>query len=156
MATYTEKVVETIGENKESEIQAKANAEQGKKVIEKTMALDTPFDLIEGREYFIVDIPTRQVGKGTSNRIMAAENSVNRMIYSRLDGEATLEDFFNELGDPEHFRTDSALCRYPNGWNQDHPLKVTVTVDSWMGIPAYYINYKLYNLQTKEMVNPTD
>lgn len=156
MANYAEKVVETIGEKKEAEIRDKVNQDQGRKALEAKCDGKTPFELIEGREYFVVDIPTQQVGKGTSNAILAAENATNRKIFGRIEGEATLEDFFEELGDPDHFKCNNALCRYPNGWNQDHPLKVTITVDSWMGIPAYYINYKIWNLQTKTLVNPTD
>lgn len=158
MTTYSEKVIETIGEKKEQEIRDAVEKERGQKILENTKPYgsirgeDIPLELLEGREYFIVDVPTGQVGKGTSNSIGRAENEVNKKILGRMDGEAGLADLFLALGDTEHFRTDHPLCNYPNGWNLDHPLKINVTVDSWNGIPAYYIDYKIWNLMTNTPV----
>lgn len=153
MATYAEKVVETIGEKKEKDIRESVTKEQGKKILEKVYPSgQISMELIEARDYIVVDVPTQQVGIGNSNKIVAAENETNRKILKTLDGEATVEEFLMELGDPDHFKSDHPLCKYPNGFNLDHPLKVDITVDEWHGVPAYYMNYKIWNLMTNTPV----
>ena len=148
MSSYAKEVVNSVGETKELEIRHNV----GQKKIEETMSRydpGVPFDIIADKEYYTIDCMTGNVYLSNSNRIEHARLEVEKKIYGSFDHEATIADFFYALGDPEHLDPNVPIAQYPNGWNADHPLKLSVTCGGWKGLPCYYVSYQAYNLQTK-------
>lgn len=130
---YKDKVVETIGENKEQAVKdkvAKSNIE--KAPVTKREVIITPsgntlcFDVISGR-YFKSDIET----------IKKAVNELNRRML--LDMYISLSEFYDEIG-LEHIALSDEL-----GWNIDDGL-MEIDFSSQLaddGTPCVVIDYHL-------------
>lgn len=130
---YKEKVIETIGEEKERIVKEKVSEEKLKKdpVTKKEVYITDKgdilcYDIISGR-YF------------TSNRdiIMKAENIINRQIVN--DMYASLNDFYSEIG------LSSLSIGDELGWNIDDG-QIEIDFDSLIaddGRPCLVVDYNV-------------
>lgn len=130
---YKEKVIETIGEEKEKEIQEKVATERVKKnPVSSSTVYSTGqgntlcYDAFSGR-YFRTDI----------NRIKRAELNIRELIAN--DGYASLNDFYEEIG------LECTEIGDGMGWNQSwgkFKLDLTSILNEY-DEPCLYISYEI-------------
>lgn len=129
LKTYQEKVVETIGEEKEKNIRKKFREEKIQKTalknLEKTpYGDDLCFESITGR-YFLSDM----------QHIRAVVNDVNEKIL--MDGEITLNEYFERLG------LDGVIMGNDLGWTLEDRLEIDFGSCLYSdGTPCLYLDYK--------------
>lgn len=147
MASYTKEVITAVGEDKELQIRHSMDQKKIDETIDKYQG-SFPFDLVADKEYYAIDCMTGSVFVTNANRIDHAKLEIERKIYTSFEHEAYLCDLYYALNDPEHLDPNAAVAQYPNGWDADHPLRLSVTCGGWNGVPCYYLRYQVYNLQT--------
>lgn len=129
MKAYQEKVVESIGEDKEKTIKDKVREERIKKHNSKNLERtrygdDLCFESITGR-YFTSDM----------QYIRQVQNDINQKIL--IDGEVTLNEFFMALG------LDGVLIGNDMGWAIENRLNIEFGSCLYSdGTPCLYIDYK--------------
>lgn len=128
---YKEKVVETIGEKKERDVQDKVAEKQIKEHPVSNEVVVTgkgPSLCLEplSMRYFNTDY----------NTVITAKNNINSQILSGLGGHATINDFYDELDWP-HTDVGDDL-----GWDLDNQLKLHLSAQvTDNGEPALVIVY---------------
>lgn len=129
LKTYQEKVVETIGEEKEDKIRQKYREEKiqknNLKNLERTVyGDDLCFEAITGR-YFTSDM----------QHIRRVVNDMNQKII--MDGEVTLNEFFMALG------LDGTIVGNDMGWNLENRLEIDYGSCLYSdGTPCLYLDYR--------------
>ena len=133
LTEYREKVIETIGENKEKSVREKVHKEQiDSNPVSKNEVIITKkgstlcYDAISGR-YFKSDI----------DKIRKAENNLNKKMLN--DMYVSLNDFYDEL-DLDHINIG-----YDLGWNLDDGL-INLDFSSHIaddGTPCIVVDYRV-------------
>lgn len=134
LAEYKEKVVETIGERKERDVRDKVSEERIKKhPVSESEIYDTRkgntlcFDPLSAR-YFKSDI----------DQIKRAELAIKEVLLHDICGNASVNDFYDELGLPHTLVGDKL------GWNTDDLIKIHISshiTDN--GQPSAVIDYEV-------------
>lgn len=117
LSEYREKVIETIGEKKEKNVQ--------EKVIEKKIK-ETPVNssevIITGTgNTLCYDPMSGRYFYSTIEKIKAAENKLNKQMLHDICGYASLNEFYDELG-LSHTEIGDIV-----GWNTDSLIDVDIT-----------------------------
>lgn len=130
---YKEKVVETIGEKKEKEVQAavakgrlERNPVQNNEVVVTERGNTLCYDAISGR-YF----------KSDMEKLKRAENEINRQLLN--DGFVSLNDFYYEIG------LDNIKLGDELGWDTRHSL-LTINFSSQIasdGTPCLVLDFSV-------------
>lgn len=129
---YQEQVVQTIGEKKEKDIQAKVNEKQ----IEKTPVDEhSIINTGKGNTLFLDPLSQRYF-RSDLEVIRRAENSVNKEMIHGLYGTANINDFYDEIGID---RTDTGDMM---GWNTERLMDLNITPGAtpW-GEPCFVIGH---------------
>lgn len=113
---YKEKVVETIGENKEKVVRDKVAEKQ---VKENPPSADVTI-IGKGPSLCLEPLSMRYF-KSDINSIKKAANEVNAQILAGIYGWATINDFYDELNLP-HTDTGDNL-----GWNLDNRIDLHIS-----------------------------
>lgn len=134
-AEYKDKVVEKLGERKESKLRDELAEDQ----IRRNP--NTREIIISGpNEVMCYDSITGRYFKSNVETLRKAENDVNRQILQ--DMYASLSDFFSFVGLSQTPYSDEV------GWNQDHKLELQFsTVLSEDNVPCVCINYDSYPIR---------
>lgn len=125
---YREKVVETVGKQKEELIRADAAKDQMVKAPDSSMIV------VAGSEVLFFDMWSGRWFKSDMETVRKAVNDINYQVNNNY--YASLTDFYNALGLPRTEFSDEF------GWNTDQLLEVqfaTVLMDD--GRPAISIDY---------------
>lgn len=117
LTEYREKVIETIGEKKEKDIQEKVvekkikeNPVNNNEVIITGNGTTLCFDPMSGRYFY-----------STIEKIRAVENKLNKQMIHDFCGYASLNDFYDELG-LSHTDVGEII-----GWNTDTLIDLDIT-----------------------------
>lgn len=139
---YRGKVTEMLGEEKEKEVETEIAKDRvrediaeecsvvpyrGGEAIVMSSDFDLCYDMAFGRYFW-----------SNTNRIKAAENAINRLLL--LDGSASLNDFYDELGIP-HTEMGDEL-----GWSANRDGYVDIHIGHWLsedGRPCIAISYRV-------------
>lgn len=114
LTEYREAVVDTVGEKKEREIKEKAAQ---KRVDSVTVTEDQIINTGNGNTLFM-DPWSNMVFRSSRNAVERAENVINKRILHDISGNATLNEFYDELGLPHTVPGEDL------GWTTDNPLNV--------------------------------
>lgn len=114
LAEYREKVVETIGENKEKHIREQIDKDH----VEKNPVSKNEVIITEKGNTLCLDPISKRYFKSDIERIRRAENTINKRMLQDIFGYASLNDFYDELG-LEHSMVGDDL-----GWNVDNMLDI--------------------------------
>lgn len=106
-AEYRDKVVETVGENKEKSIREKLDADQ----IEKTYANNNNVIRTSHGSTLFLDNTSGRFFESDIDHVRKAENMLNKQMLHDMFGYASLNDFYDELDLPRTDIGDSL------GWN---------------------------------------
>lgn len=113
LTEYREKVVETIGEQKEKTIKEKIDKDRvDKNPVSKNEVLVT-----EKGNTLCYDHWSARYFKSDLDTIKRAENSINKAMLHDICGSASLNDFYDEIGLPHLDPIGDDM-----GWNVDHGL----------------------------------
>ena len=135
LTEYKDKVVETIGEEKEKEIRNKVTQEK----LDKTPVPERTANLVmsSNDEVLFYDEKFGQYFYSTPNKVDAAINEVNYQMLT--NNYASLNDFYDELG-IDHIEIGESL-----GWNIYREGKLEVSRDNTMvaknGKPCIILEY---------------
>lgn len=138
---YKEKIVERMGENKERAVRDE--------IAQDNVRNDPPSQskviVINGNHALFRDDYSGRYFQSSMEDIKRAQNKINYRILH--DGDASLTEFYNELGIPKTSHSDEV------GWNTDLPLELsfstTLTENDLPCIcfsfdntprPSYYLN----------------
>ena len=116
LSDYKEKVVETIGEEKEKIVREKV----AEKKLEKHPVNNEVYISGDGDQVFF-DALTGRYFKSDINTIDRAVNKLNAIMISDINGYMTLNEFYSELG-IENVEVGEVL-----GWNLLHRIQVDYT-----------------------------
>ena len=142
IAEYRDKVVETVGEKKEKTIREKISKDRIEKTpIKPAEVIDTKkgntlcFDPLSGR-YF----------KSDRDKILKAENEMNRQMLHDINGYASLNEWYNELG------LESIDIGDDIGWTAYNLIKIefdpALTTEGEPCLAIYYVNPPKYGYDT--------
>ena len=138
LSDYKEKVVETIGEEKEKIVREKV----AEKKLEKHPVNNEVYISGDGDQVFF-DALTGRYFKSDINTIDRAVNKLNAIMISDINGYMTLNEFYSELG-IENVEVGEVL-----GWNLLHRIQVDYTTkltdDGKACIVLDYIEPPFYN-----------
>ena len=117
MTEYREKVVETIGENKEKTVREKVNQQQ----IEKTPLVQSEvIETRKGSTLFLEPLSKRYF-RSDLEKVRRAENVCNKQMLHDIGGSISLNEFYDELG-LEHTDLGDSL-----GWSSDDLIDLDIT-----------------------------
>ena len=138
LSEYRDKVVETIGEKKESVVRDKVEEEH----IKKTPIENNEVIVTDGGTFTCFDSWSGRYFKSSETRIMEAANTLNDQMLHQITGYASLNDFYDELGLP-HTEVGDMI-----GWNTEHLVKIhphyTKMNDGTPGIAIVHDNRPIY------------
>jgi Family of unknown function (DUF6353) len=125
---YRNKVIEHIGENKETKVHDAVM----KDVVDRT-PIENNAVVITGDRSLFMDSYTRQYTETDMESVRRAVNDVNEQIYQ--DMYASLNDFFNRIGIP------ASPVGGEVGWTADNKLEVRFSTQLVKGRPCVVIDY---------------
>lgn len=129
---YREQVVETIGEKKEKDIQAKVNEKQIEKApVDQSNIINTG----RGNTLFLDPLSQRYF-RSDLEFIRRAENNINKEILHSIYGTMNINEFYDEIGID---RTETGDMM---GWNTDRMMDLNITPGAapW-GEPCFVIGH---------------
>ena len=94
LTEYKAKVVETIGEKKEKQVQEKVDKER----VEKTPVSNTEVIITEKGNTLCLDTLSHRYFTSDIERIRRAENDLNYTMINDMSGYVSLNDLYYELG----------------------------------------------------------
>lgn len=129
---YREKVVETIGEEKEKEVRDKVNKDKLKKNPKK----DSDVVVVNKGDVLCYEPLSGRYFKSTLEAIKSAENELNKALINSMS--VTLNDFYDELG-LDHTKIGYDLA----WWVEDGPVELEYSPQiADDGTPCIVVEYK--------------
>lgn len=132
---YKDKVVEKLGQHKETKIRDELAQDQIRKnPNSREIIISGP------NEVMCYDSITGRYFKSNVEALRKAQNDINRQILQEMS--APLSDFYSLIGLSQTPYSDEI------GWNHDHELELVFsTVLSEEGVPCVSINYDSYPIR---------
>lgn len=134
---YKEQVKKTIGEKKEAAVNEAAHADLLKNFNKETIVITSA-----GRNTLFFDEQAGQPFRSDMQTVKAAINEINHQIYSNVNSEVALADFYHLLG----------LRGFPAaqnlGWTAGQKLDVTFACDQVLELeePCFVLSYQVHPL----------
>ncbi len=110
---YKEKIVERLGENKERAVRDEIAQDN----VRDNPPSKSTVIFTDGGSVLCRDEYSGRYFQSSMESLKRAQNNVNYRILH--DGDASLTDFYNEIGIPKTSHSDDV------GWNSDHPLELS-------------------------------
>lgn len=114
---YREKVIETLGEEKDQVVREKVHQKQ----IDKTPVTTNEVMITNKGETLCLDPLSQRYFKSDIDAIQKAENELNRQMLHGVYGAVSINEFYDELG-LDHTEVGDDL-----GWNTDNLIKLEIS-----------------------------
>lgn len=141
LAEYREKVVETIGEKKEKTVREKVSKER----VEKKPVKPSEVIITNNGNTLCLEPLSGRYFKSSRDKIQKAENEINRQMLQDINGYASLNDWYDELG------LDHNDVGYSLGWNAYNLMKLeydsVLTTDGEPCLVIDYVNAPKYGYE---------
>lgn len=131
---YREKVVETIGEEKERVVREKVDKER----VEKTPVSKSEVYITSKGETLCLDPLSKRYFKSDIETIRKAENELNKQMIHDMFGYVSVNDFYDEIGLEQTDIGDEL------GWNVNQLMDIDFTSQiADNGEPCIVLNYSV-------------
>lgn len=131
---YREKVVETIGEEKERVVREKVDKER----VEKTPVSKSEVYITSKGETLCLDPLSKRYFKSDIETIRKAENELNKQMIHDMFGYISVNDFYDEIGLEQTDIGDEL------GWNVNQLMDIDFTSQiADNGEPCIVLNYSV-------------